>query len=122
MSTKPKTIGAYADCVQIMELALKSAGARLPFDHRGRAVSFRQRCYRARQLLQRAEDSRFDSIYIQIEPLTGPKDSPAELIFLLRAASTDMLSRIKTLDGQPIEDSEELESEAEAFARSLGLR
>lgn len=127
MSTKPKAIAAYTDCLQVLDRALASSGARLPFTERGKAVSFRQRCYRVRSLLQQRDStSPYDAMYIQIEPLRGSKDEPATLIFLLRAAPNAMLESMRDLDGQEIveaaADDEELEAEAVAFAKSLGLR
>lgn len=129
MSTKPKAISAYLDCIQIMDRARAARGARLPFEDRGKAVSFRQRCYRVRGLLQQRDgDSAFDSLYIQIDPLKGPKGSPAELVFLLRAASSSMLSAMRDLDGKPIkeskqevEDDDKMLEEARAMAKRLGL-
>lgn len=127
MSTKPKAIAAYNDCLQVMDRAVASGGARLPFQDRGKAISFRQRCYRVRGLLQARDSvSEYDSLYIQIDPLRGPKGSPAELIFLIRAASAEMLNAMRDLDGKPIAeveiaDDDEALAEAKAFAKRLGL-
>jgi hypothetical protein len=106
VNRKPKTIGAYRDCLEILDLALGQKGLRVPFDRRGLAINFRQRCYTVRQILQKSADSAipfsiYDELMLRVEPEFGPKDEPAELVISIRESS-GMLGRVRRLDGSPI--------------------
>lgn len=134
--TKPLTIGAYADCLTILDKTLQVGGLRLPFSRRGTALHFRQRCYRLRKLMLSAAAqsvrpgeipaTRFDVIYVQIEPEGGHVEDPATLVFRLRSAdidippATDLEGNPLTIDYTPLPQSE-LEEDAKALRRSLGL-
>lgn len=124
--TVKKTIGAFADCAAVLDAALEHGQIRVPFETRGKATSFRQRCYKLRaQLLRVAQagpgelpSTRYDTIYITIEDST--------LVFQNRNTdSLALLSRIQDADGNPIDLASapvsDFEREAEKLRVSLGL-
>lgn len=126
-------IGAYRDCGQVLEAVLASGPARLPFKNRGAAINFRQRCYKLRQLLQKASldagsfspTSPYDSIYIRLIPLQAVEGQPNFLEFRIRD-SREVAPLEFTGEGpvdaavlQPIDDDFQLE--ADALARRLGI-
>lgn len=127
--TVKKTIGAYADCAQVMDIAIARGEIRVPFPTFGQAINFRQRCYRLRQELLKADNpppgrlpaSRYDSIVITIPNKGEPADN--ELTF--RSRENDgaaIVSRITDAEGNPVElPEEDLEAAAAAFRNTLGL-
>lgn len=67
---KPRPIGAFADCIQVMNKALEVGGLRLPFETSPQATTFRHRCYRARARMQHDSPqgaSPYDSLNISKE-------------------------------------------------------
>jgi len=127
--TVKKTLGAYADCDQVMSVALSRGSIRIPFPTRGAAINFRQRCYRFRQELLKVDTpppgampaSRFDSLVITIPD----KGSEEEAILTFRSRENDgaaILSRILDESGAPVVlEEEDFEAQAAALRNKIGL-
>lgn len=119
----PKSIGAYQDCRQIWDLALKHNGLRYELPTEKAAAHFRHRCYALRRLLQQQNFYLFDHLGILLHENT--------LIFVPREDAVTQ-GKISTLNGEAVqirheeisspEPDDELERAARAYRSSLGLR
>lgn len=124
--TVKKTLGAFADCAAVLDAALQHGTIRVPFESRGKATAFRQRCYKLRaQLFRIAQpgpgelpSTRYDTIYITIE----------DSVLTFQSRNTDslsLLSRIQDADGNPIDlapgSTPDFEEAAEELARTLKI-
>ena len=129
--TTSKTLGAYADCLKMMEAARKHGLITIDFPERGKAVSFRQRCYRVRAAMLRAAQpgpgelpsTPYDTIYITLPDKGEPNDST----LTIRNREQDgeaLLGLVRDADGNPISfdnDADALEEAALALRKGLGL-
>lgn len=127
--TVKKTLGAYADCAQVMDIAFQRGEIRVPFSTRGQAINFRQRCYRLRQELLKADNpppgrlpsSKYDSIVITVPD----KGNVGDDILTFRSREKDansVISRITDAEGNLIElKAPDLEEAAKRFRSELGL-
>jgi len=95
---KVHTLGAYADCFQIMDKALAAKGLVLTFNTHTQATQFRHRCYSARKTLANkgGVETPYDSMLI-----VKTKEEPTKLVFRFRSAD-DLPVTISGLDGQPL--------------------
>ena len=108
-------LSAYVDCTGIMQRALDAGGIRVEFPTPGRAINFRQRCYRARKILAEAAaevtpagvlpSTQFDDLYIRLESDAKPDGSNKALLFQLHSRKEKPL--ITNLEGEPLEILEE---------------
>lgn len=94
MSTKRTSPSAYSDVKYVMDLALTKPGLRYECDSAGKAINFKQRCNRYRNLLrdmaqesvmhipgQRAETA-YDTLVIrQVNPEAEPDRRGTILVF-----------------------------------------
>lgn len=113
--TRRPNLAPYVDCTSIMETAIHAGGARIVFQTKGKAINFRQRCYRARKLLADSvaeivppgvmPTTQFDDLYIQLESDTAPEGSPMVLLFKLHSKRAK--PALTDLDGNPIQEIEE---------------
>lgn len=134
MTKVSRTAGGNADITRILDAVLAAGEADLPMASYGAAVNFRQRCYRFRAaLIERAERELAD---MRARGLAAPgtlPSSPYDSIVILldkgdtvlrfrQRGDTELLSRLRTPDGAPIELGDEGEEvDASALRRRLGL-
>ena len=125
MPSKPRTVGAYSDCLAILEKVLTHKGGQLRFAERGTAINFQQRCYRIRKILQdhsttkptELPHSPYDAIVIKLEPKEGNREDPATLHFVFR----DVTDFAEFIPAEPADDLDDLMTEALAFKKELKL-
>ncbi len=61
-ANKKDSPASYHDCAQIMDLALKKPGLRLEFNSPGKAINFKQRCNRYRNMLRQQSQELYDNV------------------------------------------------------------
>ena len=100
---------AFADCYRALNKVVEAKEPlRMEFDTPGKAINFRQRCYRARSIMYQRSvaqvgealaETPWDAVVIRIESQTPKGGSDQALIFDLREEDVEMT----TLDGKPVE-------------------
>lgn len=127
--TVKKTQGAYADCKQVMDLALQHPEISIDFDTRAQAITFRQRCHSFRKRLYDAAvpapgalpSTPYDSLIFR-EPRENPDGTYTLPIDNRESHGLALLSRIRGAEGQPLSLEKPDEEEAlRALRGSLGL-
>jgi hypothetical protein len=130
----PPTTSSYTDVIPILDAALRSErGIRYRLPTWGKALNFRQRCYRFRARYREEEKQRlgnipgiiprspYDSLFIQIESPAGEnytQSCPEEL----KASPFDVVIKEMVPDGQLLdEDGNPIELHAEHQIDNLGL-
>jgi hypothetical protein len=129
--TRQKTAGAYRDCQDVLDAALREGSITIEFDTSAQATQFRHRCYKFRSLLLRSAVPPIglppSTPYDELELVKPDKGQPEDHILTIRSRalrSADLLSRIRTAEGAPIEFSnstDETEAAVRALRSSLGL-
>jgi len=120
--TKNLSIGAFTDCYEVLDRAVASnRGIIITCKSPGAAISLRQRLYSARKTLSRHNGQAgdfstiYDSILIQIDPQRSDK------LIIKKRSMEELQITIETLDGEPIEDQDDLTCEAAALRERLNL-
>jgi hypothetical protein len=128
--TRPKTLGAYADCAEILDLCLTEGTIEVPFPTHADATVFRQRCYYYRTLLQKESarkghglQSPYDALVIT-KPAKGmPHDEV--LTFASRTEnSATLMARVRRPDGTPVAPAapkQDLDAELQGLRAQLNL-
>jgi hypothetical protein len=129
--TRQKTTGAYRDCQDVLDAALREGSITVEFDTSAQATQFRHRCYKFRSLLLRNATAPVglppSTPYDELELVKPDKGQEGDHILTIRSRalrSADLLSRIRTTEGAPIElpnSNDETEAAVRALRSSLGL-
>ena len=129
MSVK-KTAGAFADCKRIMDLALDQPGMSIEFDTHSQAARFRQRCHSYRKRLfdvavpppGALPSTPYDALVFSLPAKGTPRDTILT-INNREEAALNILSRIRSAEGEPLDAPDEPDAEAalEALRGKLGL-
>lgn len=128
MSVK-KTAGAYSDCQLVMDKALEEGLITIDFDTYGQASVFRQRCHSFRKRLHDASrpapgalpSTPYDTLQFSL-PKKGTQDDSTLTIRSIEEQGLQLLSRIRTAEGKPLEAPHASPEDALADLRkNLGL-
>lgn len=106
--TVKKTIGAYMDCLRVLNAANRHGGLRLDFTDQGghgAAIKFRQRCYKLRSILYQNAELRtkglpgeiaatpYDTLFLRVD-----EGSP-----ILQILHREVTAKVLDLEGNPVD-------------------
>ena len=118
----PKFSSRYPDVREVFDYALANGGARYTLDTPGKAINWRARAYAFRKALWGEINASgtslpmpYDGVKITIEDCTC-------VIHIETATTRGILTPLSGGEIKPVPATDELESEAEDFAKRLGIK